>query len=40
MTSILQKIFEAVKKKLEGEILKMHNIRDKCPKKKEEMRHP
>ena len=42
MTSILQKIFKAVKQKLEGEILKLHNIRYKCPKEKEkkEMRHP
>ena len=36
LTSILQKFFGAVKQKLEVEILKLHNIRDKCPKKKKE----
>jgi len=28
-------MFEAVKQKLEGEILKLKDIRDKCPRKKE-----
>ena len=38
LTWILQNLFEAVKQKLEGEILKLRN---KCPKKKEkEIRHP
>ena len=39
LTSKLQKIFELVKQ-IEAEILKLHNIGDKCPKKKEEIRHP
>ena len=40
-TKIYLNIFEAVKQKLEGEFLKLHNIRDKCPKlKKEKMKHP
>ena len=32
--------FEAVKPKLKSKILKLKNIRDKCPQRKEKMRPP
>ena len=41
MTLKRREKFEAVKLKLKGEILKLKNTRDKCPKEEEEeMRHP
>ena len=40
LTLKLLENFEAVKPKLKSKILKLKNIRDKCPQRKEKMRPP